>query len=67
MSTQILGKVGIVLKGEYNAETTYEKLDVVTYQGQSYCAKVDTIGNLPTNTTYWTLIAEKGYTPVKRN
>ena len=65
MATQILGKVGMYLRGEYNANTTYAKLDVVTYQGESYSAKAETTGNLPTNTTYWQKIVEKGYTPVK--
>lgn len=65
MATQILGKVGMVLKGEYNNATNYQKLDVVIYNGQSYVAKENTTGNLPTNTTYWQLLAEKGYTPIK--
>lgn len=58
--TQVLGVVGMKTRGEYNPETTYEKLNVVTYNGSSYCAKTDTQGNLPTNTLYWDLIAEKG-------
>lgn len=55
-----LGIVGIKNRGEYNAATNYEKLNVVTYQGSSYCAKGNTIGNLPTNTNYWYLLAQKG-------
>ena len=63
MSTQqILGKVGMYLRGEYNAGTTYAKLDVVTYQGESYSAKGETTGNLPTNTEYWQKLVKK---PVK--
>ena len=46
--------------GEYNSQTNYEKLNVVTYQGSSYCALKDTTGNLPTNSEYWQLYAEKG-------
>lgn len=65
MSTQILGKVAVLLKGEYNSNITYVKLDIVTYQGESYIAKTTTVGNLPTNTEYWDKLAEKGYTPVK--
>lgn len=57
-----LGIVGIKNCGEYNAETHYEKLNVVTYQGSSYCALQDTIGNLPTDTDYWQLYAAKGDT-----
>ena len=55
-----LGIVGIKNMGEYNSQTKYEKLNVVTYQGSSYCALKDTTGNLPTNTEYWQLYAEKG-------
>lgn len=59
---QILGKVGVVSKGEYNGATRYTKLDIVKYNGQSYMALAETIGNLPTNTEYWQLLVEK---PVK--
>ena len=58
--TITLGIVGMELKGEYDSTVSYEKLNVVTYQGSSYCAKGNTIGNLPTNTDYWDLIAKKG-------
>lgn len=58
--TQVLGIVGIKNRGEYNSETTYEKLNTVRYQGQTYCAKTNTQGNLPTNTLYWDLMVEKG-------
>lgn len=69
--TNVLGIVSIKLRGEYDASITYEKLNVVTYQGSSYCAKGPTQGNLPTDTEFWSLIAEKGdkgdtgATPVK--
>ena len=74
MAVQILGKVGVVPKGEYNNATSYQRLDIVTYNGQSYISKANTTGNLPTDTTYWQLLAQKGsdgqdgedgYTPVK--
>lgn len=55
-----LGIVGMDFKGEYNSATRYEKLNVVSYNGSSYCAKGDTVGNLPTNTDYWDLLVEKG-------
>lgn len=58
--TQVLGIVGIKNRGEYNPETTYEKLNTVRYQGATYCAKTDTQGNLPTDTDYWDLMVEKG-------
>lgn len=57
-----LGIVGIKNCGAYDNSTNYEKLNVVTYQGSSYCAKGNTVGNLPTNTTYWDLLAQKGDT-----
>lgn len=55
-----LGIVGIKNCGVYDNNTNYEKLNVVTYEGSSYCAKGNTVGNLPTNTTYWDLLAQKG-------
>lgn len=58
----VLGIVGIKNMGEYNSQTNYEKLNVVTYQGSSYCALQNTKGNTPTNTDYWQLYAEKGET-----
>ena len=60
MATVNLGRVGLVLKGEYDASTKYEKLDVVTYQGSSYIAKQTTTGNAPTNESFWQLQSEKG-------
>ena len=54
------GRVRFVGRGEYNNSTQYYVFDLVNYNGNSYYAKADTIGNLPTNTTYWQLVAEKG-------
>lgn len=49
-----LGKVGIVLKGDYNSASAYEVLDAVTYNGGTYIAKQAVPANTPpTNTTYW--------------
>lgn len=45
----------VVPKGAYNANTTYEVLDLVTYNGSSYIALKSTKGNVPTNATYWQL------------
>ena len=58
--TITIGIVGIKNMGVYDSQTQYEKLNVVTYQGSTYCALKDTLGNLPTNTQYWQLYAEKG-------
>lgn len=61
-----LGKVSVIFKGEYSSSAVYNKLDVVTYQGSSYeCKSDNTVGIVPTNITYWSLVAQKGYTPVK--
>ena len=56
MPTVNLGKVGMTLKGVYDNEVQYEKLDVVYYDDSTYCAKVNTQGNLPTDETYWQLL-----------
>ncbi len=47
-------------KGVYNGATAYVLNDNVSYNGSSYIAKGATTGNLPTNATYWDLLAEKG-------
>lgn len=60
--TQVLGIVAMSNKGEYNPQTNYEKLNVVTYNGSSYCAKQNCKGKLPTDQDYWQLLAEKGET-----
>ena len=60
--TQDLGKVAYLSKGAYSSTTAYEKNDVVTYQGSSYVSLQATTGNVPTNTTYWQLLASKGDT-----
>ena len=57
-----LGIVGIKNMGEFDSQTSYEKLNVVTYNGSSYCAIKNTTGNLPTDTDYWQLYAAKGST-----
>jgi len=49
-------------RGEYALGTTYNKYDLVSYQGSSYVYLSDTptAGNVPTNTAYWQLNAAKG-------
>jgi len=41
---------------EYNNATAYKKGDIVVYNANLYEAKSSTTGNLPTNTTFWTLL-----------
>lgn len=56
MAATDLGKVGIVMKDEWDSTVPYEALDAVKYLGDLYIAKIDTPANtLPTNTDYWTL------------
>lgn len=52
--------VSFTWKGAYSAETTYAVNDAVSYSGSSYMCKLESTGNLPTNTTYWDLMAQKG-------
>lgn len=54
------GRVLLMPKGAYDPSTTYEMLDIVSYNGSSYIAKGTTTGNLPTDTTYWQLSAYGG-------
>ena len=66
MSTNtVLGAVGVLPVGEWSSANTYNRLDIVTYQGSSYVAIDDVpLNTLPTNTTYWQLMAHKGDTGV---
>jgi len=54
------GRVRFVSRGEYNNATQYYTFDLVNYNGSSYYAKQNTLGNLPTNATYWQIVAEQG-------
>lgn len=44
----------------YIPEKPYKVGNKVSYEGSSYYCKVDSTGNLPTDTVYWLLIASKG-------
>lgn len=57
---QIQNISGYAQAGEYDSQTLYTAGQVVTYNGSSYVAKQATVGNLPTDTTYWQLVASKG-------
>ena len=57
-NTYNLGRIGLKLRGEYNADVAYEKLDVVTYNNSSYAAMVDNPANAPTDTASWQLLAQ---------
>lgn len=54
---------GLVPKGAYNAGTDYAVGDSVSYNGSSYVMYSDAgAGTVPTNTTYWMVLANKGDT-----
>ncbi|KIL46928.1 hypothetical protein KP77_24960 [Jeotgalibacillus alimentarius] len=46
--------------GEFSASVTYLRGNEVGYNGSSYVALQETTGNLPTNTTFWALRAQRG-------
>lgn len=49
---------------EYNPLTEYLVGNKVSYDGSSYICIQESLGNLPTEETYWLLIARRGYTYV---
>ena len=53
---------GINYAGDYSNATAYVIGDVVSYNGSSYVAITSTTGNIPTNTSFWQLLASKGDT-----
>lgn len=55
-----LGPVGLNPNGEYDGTKTYEKLDVVLYQGSSYVALKPVQGIVPTNPEYWQKLVSGG-------
>ncbi len=52
--------VNVNPRGVYDSGATYGIGDSVSYNGNSYIAIQPTIGNLPTNVTYWQLLAQQG-------
>jgi len=52
--------ISFIWMGAYSAITAYLPNTVVSYNGSSYICILATTGNLPTNVTYWELMAEKG-------
>lgn len=55
-NTYSLGRIGLNLRGDYDAAATYEHLDVVQYEGNSYAAKTACTGVLLTNTDSWMML-----------
>jgi hypothetical protein len=65
LSFSSLGVVGATGQGfnyrsTYVSASTYNPYDVVYYNGSSYNCILSTTGNVPTNTTYWSLFAMQG-------
>lgn len=56
----IQGLKGLNWKGIYNSETTYVVDDAVQYSGASYICILQSLNNIPTNTTYFSILAAKG-------
>lgn len=52
------GRVLLLFKGQYDGAMQYNPLDVVEYGVSSYVCIAQTTGNLPTNTTYWQVLAK---------
>lgn len=60
-----IGKVAIVPRGVWGADTVYRRLDIVTLDGSTYMALQDHQNRPVTNPDYWMLIAQKGADGVK--
>ena len=64
MAATDLGKVGIVMKGAWSSSATYEELDAVYYNSNTYIAKQAVPANTdPTNTTYWQIALDSQVKP----
>lgn len=59
MSTTVLGKVSMTPKGAWNAGTSYEPLDVVSYGGSAFLARRANSNVTPVEGDDWQMIAEK--------
>ena len=59
MSTTVLGKISMMPKGAWNAGTSYEPLDVVSYGGSAFLARRANSNVTPVEGDDWQMIAEK--------
>lgn len=53
-----LGRIKLIQRGAYLAGTTYQPLDIVTYNGLQYICKATSTGNLPSNTSFFDAIVD---------
>ena len=61
MPSKNLGRVSIVPKGTWNANTVYNRLDAVVYDGSSWLAKKKNTGQMPGGSSdTWQMLAERG-------
>lgn len=58
---------GFTYIGNFNAYYNYVPYDVVFYNGSSYVCIVATVNNYPSNSTYWSLIAQQGIQGIQGN
>lgn len=64
MTTQIIGRVMMAFKGNYDATKQYDFLDTVTYNGSSYVCLVNGTTTAPSDSSSnWQLMAKAGTTP----
>lgn len=64
MTTQIIGRVMMAFKGNYDSTKQYDFLDTVTYDGSGYvCLANGTTVQPSESSNNWQLIAKKGDTP----
>lgn len=68
MTEQIIGKVMMTFKGNYDTTKQYDHLDVVTDQGSSFVCLSDGVTSKPSELSNdWQLIAKVGATPDTSN
>ena len=62
------GRILIMPKGDYNAETTYEMLDLVFHNGTSWLAKKTVVGIEPSaaNSEYWQQMSDPSFLEVRK-
>jgi hypothetical protein len=52
--------ISIAWQGVYSGSTQYYPNDIVTYSGSTYICTAASLGNLPTNASYWSILAAVG-------
>lgn len=52
--------ISIAWQGVYSGSTQYYPNDIVSYSGSTYICTAASLGNLPTNASYWSILAASG-------